>query len=60
MSKPTKYTPDTTKRLLDAIRGGFTVKAACVMPGVTDITISRWRRRHPDFDAAPTKPRKSL
>ena len=51
MSKPTKYTPDTTKRLLDAIRSGFTVKAACAMVGVTDMTLSRWRRRHPDFDA---------
>lgn len=52
MSKPTKYTPDTTKKLLDAIRGGFTVKMACVMAGVTDMTLSRWRRRHPEFDAA--------
>lgn len=52
MSKPIKYTPDTTKKLLDAIRSGFTVKAACAMVGVTDITISRWRRRYPDFDAA--------
>ena len=50
MSKPTKYTPDTTKRLLYAIRSGFTVKAACAMSGVTDMTLSRWRRRHPDFD----------
>ena len=52
MSTPTKNTPDTTRRLLDAIRGGFTVKAACAMAGVTDITLSRWRKRHPDFDAA--------
>lgn len=51
MSKPTKYTPDTTKRLLDAIRSGFTVKTACAMAGVTDMTVTRWRRRHPDFDA---------
>lgn len=51
MGKPTKYTPDTTNKLLDAIRGGFTVKAACMMAGVTDMTLSRWRRRHPDFDA---------
>lgn len=52
MSKPSKYTLDTTKKLLDAIRDGFTVKAACAMAGVTDMTLSRWRRRHPDFDAA--------
>lgn len=52
MSKPTKYTPDTTKKLLDAIRGGFTVKAACAMCGVTDMTLSRWRKQHSDFDAA--------
>ena len=51
MSKPTKYTPGTTKKLLDAIRGGFTVKSACAMAGVPDMTLSRWRRQHPDFDA---------
>lgn len=51
MSNPTKYIPDTTKRLLDAIRSGFTVKAACAMAGVTDMTLTRWRRQHPDFDA---------
>lgn len=51
MSKPTKYTPDATKLLFDAIRGGFTVKMACAMSGVTDMTLSRWRRRHLDFDA---------
>lgn len=50
MSKPTKYTPDVTQKLLDAIRSGFTVKTACVMAGVTDMTLSRWRRQHPDFD----------
>ena len=51
MSKPTKYTPDVTQKLLDVVRNGFTVKAACAMAGVTDMTLSRWRRRHPDFDA---------
>ena len=52
MSKPIKYTPDTTKKLLDAIRSGFTVKAACAMVGVTDMTLSRWRRQHLDFAVA--------
>ena len=52
MGKPTKYTPDTTKKFLDAIRGGLTVKMACAMTGITDITVSRWRRHHSDFDAA--------
>lgn len=52
MSKPTKYTPGTTKKILDAIRGGFTVKMACAMSGVTDMTLSCWRRQHSGFDAA--------
>lgn len=52
MGKPTKYTPDTTKKLLDAIRGGFTVKMACAMSGVTDMTLSRWRRQYSEFDVA--------
>lgn len=51
MSKPSKYTPETTQKLLNAIRSGFTVKAACAKAGVTDMTLSRWRRQHPDFDA---------
>ena len=38
--------------MLDAIRSGFTVKAACAMAGVSDMTLSRWRRQHSDFDAA--------
>ena len=50
MSKPTKYTPDVTQKLLDAIRSGFTVKMACAMAGMTDMTLSRWRRQHSDFD----------
>lgn len=52
MGKPTKYTLDTTKKILDAIRGGFTVKMACAVAEVTDMTLSRWRRQHSDFDAA--------
>lgn len=59
MGKPTKYTPDTTKKLLDAIRGGFTVKMACAMSGVTDMALSRWRRQHLDFDTALKKPPRS-
>ena len=51
MSKPTKYIPNVTQKLLDAIRGGFTVKMACAIAGVSDMTLSRWRRQYPEFDA---------
>ena len=27
------------------------MKAACAMAGVADMTLTRWRRQHPDFDA---------
>lgn len=33
------------------IRDGRTVKDACSLVGITDMTLSRWRKRYPDFDA---------
>lgn len=33
------------------IRDGRTVTDACSLVGITDMTLSRWRKRNPDFDA---------
>ena len=32
------------------IRDGRTVKDACSFAGISDITLTRWRRQYPDFD----------
>ena len=48
--RATKYNPTTRAKLLMYIRNGRTVKDACSFVGVSDMTLTRWRRRHPDFD----------
>lgn len=32
------------------IQDGRTVKDVCSLVGITDMTLSRWRKRYPDFD----------
>ena len=32
------------------ISDGRTVKDACSLVGISDMTLTRWRRQHPDFD----------
>jgi len=52
MGRPTKYTPESAKKITDAIRLGSTYHLACLYAGVDDHSLIRWRHRHPDFDAA--------
>ena len=49
--RASKYNPATRAKLLTHIRDGRTVKDACSLVGITDMTLSRWRKRYPDFDA---------
>ncbi|MBQ8985102.1 helix-turn-helix domain-containing protein [Candidatus Saccharibacteria bacterium] len=49
--RATKYTDGTRAKLLKHIRDGRTVKDACSLVGISDMTLSRWRRRFSDFDA---------
>lgn len=49
--RASKYNPTTVAKLLMNIRDGRTVKDACSLVGITDMTLSRWRKRYPDFDA---------
>lgn len=46
-----KYNPTTRAKLLTHISNGRTVTDACSLVGITDMTLSRWRKRYPDFDA---------
>lgn len=52
MARPTKLTPEITKKFVDAIRVGATQRIAALYAGVTDDTIINWRTRHPEFAEA--------
>ena len=47
--RPTKYTPETSKIILDAIGLGVPFRHACAMAGIDESTFSRWRDRYADF-----------
>lgn len=49
--RASKFNPTTRAKLLMYIRDGRTVKDACSLVGITDMTLSRWRKCYPDFDA---------
>lgn len=46
-----KYNNDTRAKLLTLVRDGRTTKDACRLVGITDMTLSRWRKRYADFNA---------
>lgn len=48
--RASKYNPTTRAKLLMYIRDGRTVKDVCSLVGISDMTLTRWRRKHPDFD----------
>jgi hypothetical protein len=49
MARPTKYTPDTATKILDALREGKSRVAACGLARVTDRTLERWMARYVGF-----------
>ena len=52
MARPTKYTPETAKKITDAIRVGATHKLACDYAGIDEGTLANWRKRYSDFSDA--------
>jgi hypothetical protein len=50
--RPTKYTPETTKKILDAIRMGSPFRFACAYAGISEDAFAVWRERYPDFAEA--------
>lgn len=52
MGRPTKRTPETTKKVCDAIRAGATFEHAAAFAGVSYATFAEWRVRFPDFAEA--------
>jgi transposase len=43
MARPTKFTPETIKRLTDAIRMGATYSLACKYAGISYEIFNQWR-----------------
>ena len=51
MPPRTKYTPETVKRITDAIKLGATYKLASAYGGITFQTFNLWREQKPAFAA---------
>lgn len=52
MARPTKYTPETAKKICDAVRVGSTFALACAYAGISEETFSQWRKKYPEFSEA--------
>lgn len=50
--RPTKYTPETVKKIVDAIRVGATFRLACMYGGIDQSTFENWRKKYSDFSDA--------
>lgn len=49
MARPTKYTPELTKRIKRYISDGLTIRDVCFGVGISEDTFCRWRRTKPEF-----------
>lgn len=49
MARPTKYTPELTKRIRQYIADGLTIRDACYGANISEDTFCRWRREKPEF-----------
>jgi hypothetical protein len=47
--RPTKYTPETVKMLLEGAKAGSTNKAACRAAGISEDTLANWKNEHPEL-----------
>lgn len=49
MARPSKYTPETVKRIVEAIRLGATFTLACKYAGIDYSTFARWLHTKREF-----------
>lgn len=49
MARPTKYTPETVKKILDALSAGNTRGASSAYGGIDQKTFENWLKRYSDF-----------
>jgi hypothetical protein len=54
MARPSKYTPEVVKRIVDALSAGCTRKTAAAFAGVDESTFCRWLHRFADFASSVT------
>lgn len=49
IGRPTKYTEKTVKLLEQAVAAGLSNKSACSVAGISQETLSQWRKDRPEF-----------
>lgn len=52
MARPTKYTPETTAKIVQAIQMGATYELACQFASITYETFNQWMKGKPEFSEA--------
>lgn len=50
--RPSKYTPETVKKITDALELGATYELACNYAGIDYSTYQKWRASKPAFEEA--------
>lgn len=55
MGRPTKRTPETEQRIIDAVRAGNYIEVAATYAGISKQTLYAWRESFPDFSDALEK-----
>lgn len=50
--RPTKYTPETVKRIIEAIKLGLAYVDAANYGGISFETFNEWRKAFPEFSEA--------
>ena len=55
MPRPTHYTPETVKRIMEALAAGASYKMAAAYGGISYETFRTWRAEFPAFSAAIEK-----
>jgi transposase len=49
MARPSKYSPETVKKIEEALEAGATYKLAAAYAGIHFDTFNDWRQRFPEF-----------
>lgn len=55
MARPSKYTPETAKKITDALMDGNTRGTSALYAGVCQDTLNNWLNRYSDFRQAVEK-----
>lgn len=53
--RKSKYTPQVTEKIFEALQCGCTRRAACASAGIGESTLNDWLNAYPEFSAACTR-----